>query len=162
MNDMVECGPGDLPAMAELLKLCFAEANISERFGVDTCLAWAQGGLESNKTRLFTDDIGNPTCLVYLLKDANSMFPGEKPLWVLLVYAKPESRNAKTYRKMARVWEDQADKLGLNVIYASEWCWGQAFDEKGSQVGGTPPIGPLWQNLGFILQEKVFVKHLTE
>lgn len=146
---MIECHPGDVPIIVPLLQQCFAEAGVSERFTVDECLAWVQGGLESKKTRLFVDDIGNPGAIVYLLVDSVSMFPRENQMLVILVYAVPKKRNALTFRRMNMVIGGEAAKAGKNTIYVSEWCYGD-----------TPGIGQLWEQLGYKLQEKVYVQHI--
>lgn len=146
---MIEATIGDIPVITPLLVQCFAETGIEKRFPVDQCLAWVQGGLESRRTKLFVDEIGNPSCIVYLLTDSASMFPGEKPLTVILIYALPEKRNYVVFKKMNRVIEGEAERMGKNSIYASEWCWGTS-----------PEIGQLWEQLGYKLQEKVYVQHL--
>lgn len=146
---MIECIAGDLPVFAPLLKRCFDEAGLEGRFTVDECLAWAHGGLESKKTRLFVNDIGTPEYFVYLLVDSVSMFPKEKPLTVLLIYCLPEKRDSSVFRKMNRMIEGEATRQGNNRIYVSEWCY-----------GNTPGIGQLWEQLGYKLQEKIYTKHL--
>lgn len=138
----------DLPVINDLLDKCFEEANVAGRLTKDEALGWVHNLIESGKGFLYTDTIDNPTMLV-CVGEGETIFPREKPFVVFLVYVLPESRNAMTFRRMARLIEGLATAGGYTTVYASEWMYGE-----------TPGIGALWESIGFTIQEKVYVKIL--
>jgi GNAT superfamily N-acetyltransferase len=145
---MKEIGIPDLPVAYPLLRRCFEESKLHDRWTADECLGWAEGMVKEKRATIFLDSIDAPTSLLFLTP-GNTFFPKEKPLYVGLIYILPEHRSHAAFRKIVRIIEGQAAVNGYNAIYVSEWAWGD-----------NPEIGPLWESLGFKKQETVFVKLL--
>lgn len=151
--EMIKLELPDMPMVGALLNECFIEAAVSDRVSIDECLSWGDALLRSGKGSLWVDSLEIPTRLL-VLAEGTSVFPKEKPLTLILIYAAPPVRSAATFNEMARFLEGQAMIGGFNCIYASDWVYGRVSG------GSSPGLGPLWESRGFKHQESLYIKRI--